>query len=80
MTTPLLTRDEAAAYIRERHKLRCTAGYLGKLACLGGGPLYRRLDNRWALYDPADLDVWAASRISAPVRKAADGEKPRSAA
>lgn len=67
-----MTRDEAAAYIRQRHKLRCTSGYLAKLACIGGGPIFRRLDGRWAVYDEADLDAWALTRLSPPIAKASD--------
>ena len=72
MTTTLRNRDEAAAYIRERHRLRCSSAYLAKLACLGGGPTFRRLDGRWAVYDEADLDAWASARLSAPISKASD--------
>jgi hypothetical protein len=38
---------------------------LEKLACLGGGPVYR-LYGRRALYAPADLIEWAEARTSAP--------------
>ena len=75
MTQPnpkYLRRDDAAAYIRQRHHISCTAGYLAKLASAGGGPVLHRLHNRWALYAEVDLDVWALSRISGPLRKASD--------
>ena len=65
-------RDEAAAYIRERHGLRCTSGYLAKLASNGGGPAFRRLDGRWALYEDDDLDAWANARLSRPINKSSD--------
>jgi hypothetical protein len=66
------SRDEAAAYIRERHQIRCTAGYLAKLASLGGGPVFHRVNGRWAYYLEEDLDTWAQGRISRPLRKASD--------
>lgn len=59
-------RREAARYLTER-------GYptaqrtLEKLACLGGGPIYRVYGRR-ALYTAADLIAWAQSRTSAPRR------------
>ena len=67
-----LRRDDAAAYIRQKHKINCTAGYLAKLASAGGGPIFHRLHSRWALYTEEDLDNWALSRISGPLRKASD--------
>jgi hypothetical protein len=67
-----LRRDDAAAYVRQKHKIGCTAGYLAKLASVGGGPVFHRLHNRWAVYTEEDLDSWALSRISGPMRKASD--------
>jgi len=66
-------RDDAAAYVREKHKLPCTSGYLAKLASVaGGGPPFRRLDGRWVLYAEEDLDAWALARLSRPIRKTSD--------
>jgi hypothetical protein len=67
-----LRRDDAAAYVRQKHKISCTAGYLAKLASVGGGPVFHRLHNRWTVYEEKDLDSWALSRISGPMRKASD--------
>lgn len=63
---PPLRRDEAAAYIRERYRLPCADKYLAKLAVVGGGPKFRKA-SRWPIYDVADLDAWAQSRISPKV-------------
>jgi hypothetical protein len=63
--TPL-RRDEAAAYIRDRYRLPCADKYLAKLAVTGGGPKFRKA-SRWPIYDRADLDEWAQSRISVKV-------------
>jgi hypothetical protein len=71
-TEAYLRRDDAAAYVRQKHKISCTAGYLAKLASIGGGPVFHRLHNRWALYTEQDLDSWAQSRISGPLRKASE--------
>jgi hypothetical protein len=69
-TKPRLRRDSAAEYVRQKHGISCTAGYLAKLACMGGGPVFHKLDNRWVLYAEADLDAWAEGRISGPLQKA----------
>jgi hypothetical protein len=68
---PKLRRDAAAAYVRQHHDINCTAGYLAKLASTGGGPPFYRVGGR-VEYDPTDLDRWALSRISGPLRKASD--------
>src|SRR5215208_2402787 len=57
-----LTRAEAADYLTERG-LRISKNTLQKLATVRGGPAYCIFGNR-ALHKPADLDAWAASRMS----------------
>lgn len=69
-----LRRDDAAAYVRQNHDVNCTAGYLAKLASTGGGPPFYRVGGR-VEYDPVDLDTWAQSRISGPLRKASDAPR-----
>jgi len=71
MTARFLRRSEAAAYIRQTYGARCSHTYLDKLASIGGGPLFHRF-GKWPVYDVADLDAWAISRISGPLRKASD--------
>jgi hypothetical protein len=78
MTTKRLLRNPAAAYVREKYSLPCSPAYLEKLGSVGGGPLYYRVGNRVA-YDPADLDAWALSRISGPLRKASDASEAQAA-
>lgn len=63
--TPL-RRSEAAAYVRDNYRLPCADKYLAKLAVTGGGPKFRKA-SRWPIYDIADLDAWAQSRISPKV-------------
>ncbi|MBA9065448.1 hypothetical protein GGQ91_004865 [Methylobacterium fujisawaense] len=58
----LLRRSDAAAYLKARYGVG-TAATLAKLACHGGGPLYRKL-GRFPVYTADDLDAWAQSRIS----------------
>ena len=60
-----LRRGQAAAYLQERFGA-FTAETLAKLACVGGGPKFRRM-GRFPYYTRADLDEWARSRMSPPV-------------
>jgi hypothetical protein len=67
----LLRRNEAAQYLSEVIGLPCSPRTLAKLACIGGGPIYRKGFRR-ALYEPSDLDSWAASRIGPRRRSTSD--------
>ncbi|MDH6259076.1 hypothetical protein [Bradyrhizobium sp. BR13661] len=61
-TVRYLNRKEASEYLLERHGLRRTPKYLAKLGSNGTGPAFHKA-NRHVLYDPAELDVWAAKLI-----------------
>ncbi len=61
--TRLLRRSEAAAYVTATWGFPCATRTLAKLVVLGHGPLYVKA-GRIPLYDPADLDAWAASKIT----------------
>ena len=56
------SRREAAAYLTDKG-LRTSFGTLQKLATIGGGPKYQIFGNR-AVYLDANLDEWAASKLS----------------
>jgi hypothetical protein len=60
-------RTEAASYLQERHGVPCAAKTLAKLACVGGGPVFQKY-GRLPLYRLGDLDSWAESKLSRPVR------------
>lgn len=60
-----LRRSEAAAYLQERYGAYTTET-LAKLACVGGGPRFRKL-GPYPVYTPEDLDAWAASRMTRTV-------------
>jgi hypothetical protein len=60
-----LRRSQAAAYLHQQFGAY-TTGTLAKLACLGGGPQFRKI-GKYPVYSQADLDAWAASKMSAPV-------------
>lgn len=68
--TDYLRRDKAAAYLKERYGFGTTET-LAKLACVGGGPRYRKL-GRFPVYIASDLDEWAESRLSDPVCSTAE--------
>ena len=65
-----LRRREAAEYLQQRYGAY-TLETLAKLACMGGGPQFRRL-GRFPVYTAADLDAWAMSKLSAPGASTAD--------
>jgi hypothetical protein len=65
-----LRRRDAAAYLRDKGA-RCSEKYLAKLACIGGGPVYR-LYGRTPLYAPEDLDAYFHDRISGPMRSTSE--------
>jgi hypothetical protein len=59
-----LDRKEAAQFLTSRG-YRTAPATLAKLACLGGGPVFRSF-GRKPLYLPADLLGWAEARTTAP--------------
>jgi hypothetical protein len=61
-----LRRAEAAEYLQERYGAYKTQT-LAKMAVEGSGPRWRKM-GAFAYYLPADLDEWAAERMSAPVK------------
>ena len=68
-----LSRSEASKYLRERHGIRRTEATLAKLACVGGGPKYRK-DGRLVVYPPPELDVWAEGQLSGLMASTAEYE------
>jgi hypothetical protein len=69
--TTYLRRSAAAEYLREQRGIPCSAKTLAKLACIGGGPVYR-LFGRIPLYTCPDLDTYADSRLGKPVRSTSE--------
>ena len=64
------SRSEAAEYLTERG-LPITKSTLQKLACTGGGPIYRVWGNR-SVYAVDDLDSYAQTKLSLPRRSTSD--------
>jgi len=68
-----LRRKAAAEYIRARWGIPCSDKTLAKLACIGGGPAYRRF-GRIPLYTVEDLDQFAQANIGKLVRSTSEYE------
>ena len=60
-----LRRDQAAAYLQSRYGAY-TTDTLAKLACVGGGPQFRKL-GPFPVYLAEDLAAWAEARMSRAV-------------
>jgi hypothetical protein len=71
MQSPQFLRRKAAGeYLRSKFGFG-SERTLAKLACLGGGPIFRKAANA-ALYAPEDLDNWALGKIGAPQKSTSD--------
>lgn len=66
-----LRRNDAARHVRETWGLPCQPNWLAKLAVIGGGPPFRKA-GRVPLYEAADLDAWARSRLSERMASTSD--------
>ncbi len=67
-----LRRKAAGEYLRSKYGFG-SEKTLAKLACVGGGPEFRKAGSA-ALYEPAKLDEWAIAKIGAPVRTTSEME------
>ena len=70
MQVQFLRRKHAAEYLKSKYGFGA-AKTLAKLATVGGGPVYR-LSGRFPVYRPEDLDNWAVSKLSAPIRSTSE--------
>jgi hypothetical protein len=70
MSAPL-RRKAASAYLLEKFGIERAPGTLAKLATLGGGPVFHRV-GRIPVYATDDLDAWAMSLISEPMRSTSE--------
>jgi hypothetical protein len=66
-----LRRKAASAYLLEKHGIPRAPGTLAKLATIGGGPPFSHV-GKIPLYDPNDLDEWALSVLSGPVKSTSE--------
>ncbi|MGO9427594.1 hypothetical protein [Rhodoblastus sp.] len=67
-----LRRKQAGEYLKAKYGFG-SERTLAKLACLGGGPEFRKASNA-ALYEPAKLDEWALAKIGKPQRSTSDAK------
>lgn len=67
----LLSRNEASGYLKDEHGIARKPSTLAKLACVGGGPKFRR-DGRRPLYAQEDLDAWADATLTPPAASTAE--------
>lgn len=65
-----LRRNQAADYLQSLYGAY-TKQTLAKLACVGGGPVFHKM-GRIVLYKASDLDAWAASKMSDPIKSTAE--------
>jgi hypothetical protein len=75
LPTDLMSRKDAAAYVRQRWGRPCTSPMLAKAAVRGDGPAFRKIGTRWVVYAKADLDRWVLSAMSEPVYSTAEAAK-----
>jgi hypothetical protein len=71
-----LRRKAASIYLHETYGVDRAPSTLAKLAVIGGGPPFRRI-NRIPLYATADLDLWVESKLTAPMRSTSEVAEPR---
>jgi hypothetical protein len=72
-------RADAAKYLWEEWGLRYAPTTLAQLASRGKGPVYS-FRGRYTEYQDADLDTFAQTKISGPIRKASEASPPSEAA
>jgi hypothetical protein len=69
-TAQYLRRKQAGEYLKAKYGFG-SEKTLAKLACLGGGPEFRKAANA-AIYEPAKLDEWALAKIGPSQRSTSD--------
>lgn len=62
----MLRRSDAAKHVTDTWGIPLSPKTLAKLAVVGGGPKFRKA-GRVPLYDPANLDEWARTKLSSLV-------------
>ena len=61
-----LNRKDAAEYLATNHGIRRSPRTLAKLACVGGGPRFRKAGPS-VVYETSALDDWADTLLSPEV-------------
>ncbi len=66
-----LRRNEASAYLKDRHDIDCAPKTLAKLAVIGGGPAMEYV-GRFPLYPEDALDDFARGKLSPRVKSTSE--------
>jgi hypothetical protein len=75
-----LRRSAAASHLQREYGLPITPRSLAKLAYTGGGPVFQLL-GRYPVYTRENLNAWAESRLSGPLRSTSEtGTRGKTAA
>lgn len=69
---PRLNRSDASEYLLKRHGISRSANTLNKLACVGGGPAFRKVGTKYVAYDVEELDRWAGEILGSPRRSTSE--------
>jgi hypothetical protein len=67
----LLKRKEVPDYLEQTHGVRYSNSTLGRLACSGDGPTFRRI-GRHTFYATEDLNRWIESKTSPLLQRTSD--------
>jgi hypothetical protein len=70
-----LNRRKAALYLEAKYGAKIAPATLAKMAVRGNGPAFSYM-GKFCVYEPADLDVWAQSRLSEKVHSTAGRNHP----
>ena len=63
---------QASDYLREQHGIVRAVSTLAKLRCVGGGPTFHKLGDKYVGYAEPALDTYAESLISRPLRSTSE--------
>jgi len=69
-----LRRNQAGEYLKSKYGFG-SGKTLAKLACIGGGPEFRKAGPA-TIYEPTKLDEWALARIGEPRCSTSDTRVP----
>jgi hypothetical protein len=73
---PRLSRKDASEYLNMKHGISRTAATLAKLACIGDGPVFRKVGSKTVAYDVMELDAWANVKLGEPLKHTSEKEAP----
>ncbi|MEP9348563.1 hypothetical protein [Xanthobacter sp. KR7-225] len=63
--------EQAAEYIEHATGVPCALATLATWRCRGGGPAFHKV-GRAVTYHRAEIDIWAAARVGAPMNSTSE--------